>query len=190
MHFERALVDGSGDKPVLRKVPLEHQTPSIESVDIGFLDPGTGKTEKRTRFSFEVTRERGFEAGEYEVEISDARSSSQIGETARVTLQGDNPIVDRRAMVFAEKKKEEGGEGSAPNPKLAEKRQLSADDPEYWAGGPTKPEEEEKPLPPPASMQEKPGGCGCRVGGTPERAGALGVAGLFIAFLARRRQNN
>src|SRR5689334_5372982 len=55
-YFERALVDGRKD-PVKREIPLSNQQPIVESVDVGFLDPGTGKTAKRTRFSFHITRE-------------------------------------------------------------------------------------------------------------------------------------
>jgi MYXO-CTERM domain-containing protein len=187
VHYERALVDGQ-DKPVTRKIPLEHQTPLIEGVDVGFMDPGTAKIEKRTRFSFEVTRERGYEAGEYEVEISDTRGNGQIGATQRLVLEGDNPVVDRRAMVFSEKKKE-APSGAAAGEQKAVKRELSPDDPEYWQGGSNKPAPEDKPLPPPASMQEKPGGCGCRVGGeaTGKRLGAAAFGALVLGLIARRR---
>jgi hypothetical protein len=186
VHYERALVDGS-DKPVLRKIPLEHQTPLIEGVDVGFMDPGTGKTERRTRFSFEVTRERGYEAGEYEVEISDTRGNGQIGTTQKIVLDGENPVVDRRAMVFSDKKKEAPSSAPAGEQKPV-KRELSPDDPEYWAGGKSSPSEE-KPLPPPASMQEKPGACGCRVIGETNqgRAGAAAFAALVLGLIARRR---
>lgn len=186
VHYERALVDGR-DEPITRKIPLEHQTPIIESVDVGFMDPGTGKTERRTRFSFEVTRERGFEAGEYEVEISDARSSTQIGTTTTLTLQGDNPVVDRRAMVFSDKKEEPKSGASSESEQKPLKRELSPDDPEFWAGGPTAPDEEDKPLPPPASMQEKPGGCGCRIGEAPSApVGGVLLVSLALGFFARR----
>jgi MYXO-CTERM domain-containing protein len=186
VQYERALVDGQ-DKPVLRKIPLEHQTPLIEGVDVGFMDPGTGQTEKRTRFSFEVTRERGYEAGEYEVEISDTRSSGQIGATQKIVLAGDNPVVDRRAMVFSDNKKKEAPGGAATEQKEV-KRELGPDDPGYWAGGTSKPDPEDKALPPPASMQEKPGGCGCRVGaGAPAgRAGVAAFGALVLGLLARR----
>jgi hypothetical protein len=185
VHYERALVDGQ-EKPVLRKIPLEHQTPLIEGVDVGFMDPGTGKTEKRTRFSFEVTRERGYEAGEYEVEISDTRGNGQIGTSQTVVLQGDNPVVDRRAMVFSDKKKEAPSAAAAAQKPA--KRELSPDDPEYWQGGSDKPAPEDKPLPPPASMQDKPGACGCRVVGEASsgRAGAAGLAALVLGLVARR----
>lgn len=186
MHYERALVDGS-DKPVLRKIPLEHQTPLIEGVDVGFRDPGTSKIEKRTRFGFELTRERGYEAGEYEVEISDSRGNGQIGTTQKIVLDGDNPVVDRRAMVFSDKKKE-APSAAATGQQKPVKRELSPDDPEYWAGGKNAPAEEDKALPPPASLQEKPGACGCRVVGENQgRAGAAAFAALVLGLIARRR---
>lgn len=187
VHYERALVDGQ-EKPVLRKIPLEHQTPLIEGVDVGFMDPGTGQTEKRTRFSFELTRERGYEAGEYEVEISDTRGNGQIGATQKVVLDGENPVVDRRAMVFSDKKKEAPSSAATGEQKPV-KRELSPDDPEYWAGGKNKPAPEDKPLPPPASLQDKPGACGCRVVGETNRgrAGAVAFAALALGLIARRR---
>jgi MYXO-CTERM domain-containing protein len=186
VQYERSLVDGQ-EKPITRKIPLEHQTPLIEGVDVGFMDPGTGKTEKRTRFSFEVTRERGYEAGEYEVEISDTRSNGQIGTSQTLVLQGDNPVVDRRAMVFSENKKKDAPSG-APAEQKTLKRELSPDDPEYWQGSSSKPDPEEKPLPPPASMQEKPGACGCRVGESSSgRAGVAALGALVLGLIARRR---
>lgn len=184
-YFERALVDGRKE-PVTRQIPLQNQQPIIESVDVGFLDPGTGKTAKRTRFSFHVTRDRGFEAGTYEVKVTDARTDRELGGKATLTLQGDNEVIDRRSMVFEDKPKPKKEE---PKAQAAEERELTPDDPEYWAGGSKAPEEKQSPLPPPAHMQERPG-CGCRVGG----ASSAGVSGWALALLAlgvlgRRRRS-
>jgi hypothetical protein len=107
-YFERALVDGRKD-PVVREIPLSSQQPIVESVDVGFLDPGTGKAAKRTRFSFHVTRDRGFEAGAYEVVVTDARSDREFGGKTTLTLEGDNEVIDlmrlqgscHRKAVFA-----------------------------------------------------------------------------------------
>jgi hypothetical protein len=105
VYYERSMLDG--DKLVERKVPLENRQALIESVDVGFLDPGTGKIEKRTKFVFKVTRGHGYEAGEYQVTIRDGRSGDVIGTPTRLIFQGENELIDRRAMVFAgnEKKK-------------------------------------------------------------------------------------
>lgn len=183
-YFERALVDGRKE-PVTRRIPLEHQQPIIESVDVGFLDPGTGKTARRTRFSFNVTRERGFEAGTYEVQVTDARTDRELGGKATLTLKGDNEVIDRRSMVFQEKPRPE--KTQAAQKAAAPERELTPDDPEFWAGGPKEPVEKQAALPPPAHMRERPG-CGCRVG---ERGRARGAAWalslLGLGLIARRR---
>lgn len=184
-YFERALVDGRKD-PVIRQIPLEHQQPIVESVDVGFLDPGTGKTAKRTRFSFHVTRDRGFEAGTYEVKVTDARSNQDMAGGATLTFDGENDVVDRRSIVFEEKKPKKS-ESTAKEAKPEEK-ELTPEDDAFWAGGKSAPEEKTSPLPPPAHMQEKPG-CGCRVAGTSSLSSLSSglLAALAVCALLRRR---
>ena len=72
----------------------------------------TGVDVKRTKFVFRVTRAHGYEAGEYQVTIRDGRSGDMIGAPARLIFQGENEIIDRRAMVFAgsDKKKKKSAE--------------------------------------------------------------------------------
>src|SRR5688572_8614857 len=147
-YSERALVDGRKD-PVTRQIPLTNQQPIVESVDVGFLDPGTGKAAKRTRFSFNITRDRGFEAGTYEVQVMDARDDREIGGKTTLTLDGENEVIDRRSMVFDDKPKEKKEGGDAPKAAAAEERELTPDDDAYWAGGPKTAEEKTAPLPPP-----------------------------------------
>lgn len=183
-YFERALVDGRKE-PVTRRLPLEHQQPIIEGVDIGFLDPGTGKTAKRTRFSFHVTRDRGFEAGTYEVKVTDARTDRDLGGKTILTLEGDNEVIDRRSMVFDDKPKPK--KDDAPKAEKPVEKELNPDDPEFWAGGPKAPEEKQSALPPPAHMQERPG-CGCRVGEeSPAGASPWALAMLALGLWGRRR---
>jgi hypothetical protein len=110
VYYERTLVDGK-DEPVIRKVPLEYKQPLVESVDVGFLDPASGKIQKRTRFSFKVTRAHGYEAGEYHVKIQDSRSGTTWGTPVTLIFEGENEVIDRRSMVFTgEKKKKKGDE--------------------------------------------------------------------------------
>jgi MYXO-CTERM domain-containing protein len=182
-YFERALIDGRKD-PVTRQLPLQNQQPIVESVDVGFLDPGTGKAAKRTRYSFRVTRDRGFEAGVYEVQVTDARSDREMGAKTTLTLDGENEVIDRRSMVFDDKPKEKK-EDKAAKAEASKEQELTPDDDAYWAGGPKRAEEKQAPLPPPAHLQEKPG-CGCRVGGTGEAAPAWGFVALGLCLLARR----
>jgi hypothetical protein len=181
-YFERALVDGRKD-PVVREIPLSNQQPIVESVDVGFLDPGTGKAAKRTRFSFHVTRDRGFEAGAYEVLVTDARSDREFGGKTTVTLEGENEVIDRRSMVFEDKpkpKKEAEAKAAAST-----QEELTPDDPGYRSGGPKEPEEKQAPLPPPAHMQDRPG-CGCRLESSTWAAQGWGWVALVGALGARR----
>jgi MYXO-CTERM domain-containing protein len=182
-YFERALVDGRKE-PVTRQIPLEHQQPIVESVDIGFLDPGTGQSARRTRFSFRVTRDRGFEAGQYEVEVTDARSGKDMGAKTTLTLEGENEVIDRRSMVFEDKPKPKADAPTQAAAKPAEP-ELTPDDEAFWAGG-KPPTEKQSALPPPAHMQERPG-CGCRVDGGASPASGFALTALAAALLMRRR---
>jgi MYXO-CTERM domain-containing protein len=184
-YFERSLVDGHTE-PVLRTLPLEHQQPIVESVDVSFLDPASGKTAPRTRFMFQVTRDRGFEAGQYEVKVTDARSGKELGGGTSLTLTGDNEVVDRRSVVFDDKPKAKPKAEAAP---AAEQKELSPEDDAFWAGGPKRPEEKTAPLPPPASLQEKPG-CGCRLGSEHSNTASLALSALGLALLTRRARRS
>ena len=184
-YFERAMVDGKKE-PVRHEIPLSNQQPIVESVDVGFLDPATGKSAKRTRFSFHVTRDRGFEAGTYEVVVTDARSDREFGGKTTLTFEGDNEVIDRRSMVFDDKPKKKEPEAKAAKP---EEKELTPDDAAFWAGGPKQPEEKTAPLPPPAHLQERPG-CGCRLtsAASPAHGWAFAtLAALFFGRRARRR---
>ena len=80
VEFERSLEDGR-EEPVLREIPLTNQQSLIESQLVGFMDPGTGQIQARTRFSFKVTRAHGYRAGKWKVKIKDGDTGSQIGTT-------------------------------------------------------------------------------------------------------------
>ena len=188
VYYERSLLDGK-DGPQLRKVPLEAKPPLVESVDVGFLDPSNGQIQKRTKFSFKVSRGHGFEAGEYDVAVQDGRSDSNIGTKTRLVFNGENEVIDRRAMVFSgEKKKEKKDEEKKDEEAKPEQKQITPDDPAYWQGGPKETEEEGMS----EGEVEPKRGCGCRVGATDARTDLLG-AGLFAAALgvqiARRRRH-
>jgi len=97
MVFERALIDGH-DQPVLNRTALVNQMPAIESVDVDFAD-GSGKIFKGTRFDFSLSRDHGYESGEYKVQVRTS-DGVDIGSSQHLTLNGDNPVVDRRSMNF------------------------------------------------------------------------------------------
>jgi MYXO-CTERM domain-containing protein len=193
VYYERYKDDAHGDTPQIRKVPTPGKQPIIEGVDMGFLDPGTGTIQKRTKFSFKITRAHGFEAGEWTVKIRDARNGSPIGQQVRLVLDGENKVIDRRSMVFAspddkkKKKDEGGGEGGASSggggddTGDAQKVDLEENE-DLW------PEVEEEPPPP---VEDKPGACGCRTAGTSNTDSGLlllpVVLGLGLTLRRRRR---
>jgi MYXO-CTERM domain-containing protein len=190
VYFERALVDGH-EGPVERKVPLSNQQPKIETVDIGFMDGATAKIEARTRMSFKIKRELGYEAGEYKVTVRDTRNGQTVGAAQTIVFDGQNEIIDRRAMVFSgEKKKEKkpeekkateekkSDEGAADK---SEGEKSDADDAKESDGDNAGNDD-----PPP--VEKKSGGCGCRMPGN-SAAGELGwlVPLALGAALSRRR---
>jgi MYXO-CTERM domain-containing protein len=187
-YFERNLVDGS-EEVQQRTVPLSNQQSLIESVDVGFMDPGTGETQARTKFSFKLTRAHGYEAGEYKVTIRDTRDDKIVGQPTTLKFEGENEVIDRRSIVFTGKKEKKAEEKKADAP-AAEKSEEAppSDTPASDRPDPTTAPEptDEGQVPP--SVEEKPGGCGCRQ--APASGGPLlWVASLAVvgAFVLRRR---
>lgn len=183
-YFERSRVDGH-DEPQLRRVPLNNKQALVESVDVGFMDPTSGKIQKRTRFSFKITRGRGFEAGEYKVKVTDKRSGAKLGVETTLTLDGENEVIDRRSMVFETKEKEKKKEVTS-EPAYEPEKDPSSDS--YWSGGPTEPEKQDT-LPPPAHLQENPGACAMKPGPTDRRdlSWLLALGAAFVLGRVRRR---
>ena len=189
VHYERALTDQSPEKPILNRIPMKGQQSINESMDVGFSD-GSGKIFTITKFDFVIRRDRGFEAGEYDLKITRAADGVQMGQTQKITLQGDNPVVDRRALVFSgeKKKKDEAKKDEAKKDEpAAEKASEEKSEPAAEAAE-TPPEAAPAEAPPPVAPKQ--GGCGCRVageGGAAGGAAALAAAGLG-ALAARRRR--
>lgn len=197
-YYARDMTDG--DKLVEHTVPLSDRQSIIESVDVGFMDSGSGKIESRTRFTFKVTRAHGYEAGEYKVTIRDTRNDQVVGTAQTLKLTGENEIVDRRAMVFSgdkkkkdDKKEEKKDDGDKAGDDGAKKADAPADDakkdaPEGDEAKPSDgPETSDDKAPPP--VEGKPGGCGCKLAGAEHGnlSGALCVLGV-ATFLSRRRR--
>jgi len=194
--YERSLVDGSKD-PVNNRQVVNNSQPSVESLDVDFADP-TGKIFKGTRFDFGLTRARGYEAGEYKVEVR-TNDGVTIGTGQNLILKGDNPVVDRRSIAFNAKepsiKKIEGYDGGA-------KSVAQNDDPpsggnpggngEVTASGTAKPfiPPEGHQKTPEEEIKTRPKGCGCDVPAVGD-AGVLfwlvPLAGIGAAVLRRRR---
>ncbi len=196
-YYERAMMDG--DKLVERVVPLENRQALIESVDVGFMDSGTGKIESRTRFSFKVTRAHGYEAGEYKVTIRDGRNGQTVGAPVTLKFKGENEVIDRRAMVFSGEKKKKKKEGEADAKKdesgekaeAAEEKKNQEEPDKQDSASESDSAQSEDSDDQPQTVKEKPGGCGCRVAdrqddGTGRMALPL-LFGLGVLVLRRRR---
>ncbi|MEP7050193.1 MAG: hypothetical protein ABJB12_07570 [Pseudomonadota bacterium] len=180
VYYERDEVDG--DKIVEHKVPLENRQALIESVDVGFMDEGSGKVEPRTRFSFKLTRAHGYEAGEYKVSIHDATNDQAVGAPVMLVFAGDNEVIDRRAMVFGngEKKVKKDEKKAADEKKASDDKPAADSDASAAAPEADAPKTEDKPSDEAGTIKEKPGGCGCRLAD----AGHDRNAGLALAALA------
>lgn len=215
-YFERAMIDG--DKLVERTVPIEGHQPMIESVEVGFMDPGTGTIERRTKFSFKVTRALGYEAGEYRVTIKDARSGQAVGSPQTLKFEGENDVIDRRAIVFTGEKKKpaaaktaEGDKAAAPADatKPASDATASGDqadksgaDAQHKSEADHDGDKDGKKKDgdaddkgnddSPSTIKEKPGACGCHAVGSSRTTNAASGAGLLVAGLllfGRRRRS-
>jgi MYXO-CTERM domain-containing protein len=181
--YERALTDKSPEKPVLNRMPLVNQQTINESMDVGFSD-GTGKIFKITKFDFIIRRDHGFEAGEYDLKIKREDDGVQMGQVIRLILKGDNPVVDRRAIVFAGEKKPKKVEGDKKEEKSDEKKDEPAAAAEKKGeDGEAKTGDDVPKVPP------KQGGCGCEVVGSGhEGALAMVLATALALGTARRRR--
>ncbi|MBK8254009.1 MAG: hypothetical protein IPK82_15265 [Polyangiaceae bacterium] len=181
--YERALTDQSPKTPVINKIPLSNQQSINESMDVGFSD-ASGKLFNITKFDFVIRRDHGFEAGEYSLKITRTSDGAQMGQTLKIVLQGDNPIIDRRAIVFSGEKKEKKPDNSSTDEK---KDNPPSDTPPPPEDTPP-PSDTPVETPPPAAPKQ--GGCGCRTASTTDHAG-LGVFGVLgILMLYRRRKND
>lgn len=190
-YYERAMTDG--DKLVERTVPLTNQQSLIETVDVGFLDPGTAKIQSRTKFSFKVTRAHDYNAGEYRVTIYDVRNNQKIGTPTNIKLSGENEVIDRRSITFSgpdkKKKKKDDDEKAEGDEDKSDEAKSDSDD---MDGEDTNQMDlqgmDDDELENDGEIKEKPGGCGCRVAGHPGSPhAAWAVLLLGVAFWRRRR---
>ena len=186
VHWDLSLTDKSPEKPVLLKIPLQNQQPINEGLDVGFAD-ASGKVFKITKLDFVIRRDHGFEAGEYDFKIKREDDGVQLGQTLKLTLKGDNVVVDRRAITFA---------GDKPKHKKDDKK----DDGDKKEADKDAPKENETPLenaepnpadaPAPPPVAPKQGGCGCGVvGDSTAPGGAATLAALAIGAVVVRSRN-
>jgi len=184
-YYELSITD-TDKEPVVRPKPMQNQTPQRESVDIDFAD-AKNKIWPRTKFKIAIKRDRGFEAGEYTLQIKRADDGAILGQPIHLKLNGKNKLVDRRAVVFAapEKKHKDKDAGAADPDGAAPENK---DEPAPAKTEDTAPTDETAKGPP-SEPPPKSHGCGCRLSDTPSApAGALALVGLaLLALRARRR---
>ena len=185
--FERYTDDTTGDKPATRTVPVQNAVPIDLPMDVGFSDM-SGKTFKITKFKMPLTRDAGFEAGEYSLTVR-LVSGGTMGGTIRIRLNGNNKVINRKAITFEapppkEKPKSDNKpEESGPTkPRAAEEYGPDLDDIPDVAPG-------EDPDAPPA-VPPKQGGCGCvLVGGEAQPNSTwLSLLALGALWTLRRRR--
>jgi MYXO-CTERM domain-containing protein len=200
-YYERALVDGR-DGPVDTKTPMNGRQPLIETVDIGFMDAGTSKIEKRTRFSFKVKRDLGYEAGEYKVTIRDTRNGQQVGTPTTITFDGQNDVIDRRSIVFQgdtkkkkDKKEEPKAEGDGSDKKDEAKSEGEGENSDEGGSKDEASKDEASSTeegsdnaggddPPPVEKK----GCSVQAGPVGGSGGASLIALVFLSALVTRRR--
>jgi hypothetical protein len=200
--YERSLIDNH-EGPVTNVTVLQNQTPSIESLDVDFSN-ASGKIFATTRFDFGITRDRGYEAGEYSVQVRTS-DGIDVGGKANIRLKGDNPVVDRRAMNFNAKdnkiKKIEGVDAGA---KVAQNDTGENGSHDNYGNGEVAATGSAQPFipqdaynkTPEENMQVKPkSGCGCSViggSGSTETAllGLPFAAAIALGALRRRSRRS
>jgi MYXO-CTERM domain-containing protein len=197
--FERFVDDTTGDKPATRNVPLQNQTPIDLPMDVGFADM-SGKMFKVTKFSFKLTREAGFEAGEYTLKVRLA-SGAAMGQPIRLRLNGNNKVINRKAIEFS---------ASAPKPKpKAAPQDDPTDDGKPRAAEDSGPDLSDidditqseadaiREADGPPGAKKRDSGCGCEVVGAPGPANGLGgklglwaLAAIALALVLIRRRRH
>jgi MYXO-CTERM domain-containing protein len=191
--FERYVDDSTGDTPATRRVPVHNATPIDLPMDVGFADM-SGKTHKITKFKMKLTREHDFEAGEYTLKVRLA-SGGAVGRPIKVTLDGNNKVINRKSIAFTapEPKKgktnEEPKEQDLPEPKSGAAEDFGPDLSDIPDISDSEAEAIEDANTP-DGVEPKQGGCGCEVVGqsaSTHASWALVALGAALA-LRRRRQ--
>jgi MYXO-CTERM domain-containing protein len=188
--YERTLVDGK-EEPVNSRMAVTGQNPNIEGLDVGFSDM-SGKVSSRTRFDFGVTRIRGFQAGEYKVQVRTS-DGTDVGGASTITLKGNNEVVDRRSVSFNAKdpkmkKVESGIDAGAPvkNVDDGSSNNGNGEVEAIGTAGPFVPKDAYDRTPE-EDIKVRPKGCGCEVQANAVSPMAMLVLAGLAALLMRRR---
>ncbi len=198
VYYEYSITDNDA-QPVQRRKPMHNQPPQREQMDIAFAD-ARGDLWRKTKFSFSVRRDRGFSAGEYTLTVKRSSDGQTLGRPMNITLNGQNELIDRRAIVFTgdPKKKKPEAKASGDSQGAEDKADKSADEsadgekaqdtvPEYMED-----DESDEPAGPPPVDKKAKSGCGCRAAGLDVQGGTIPMAGLLLLGLmawSRRRSH-
>jgi peptidyl-dipeptidase A len=190
MLYERALTDQSPDKPAERKVALAGQTPINLPMDVDFADM-QGKVHKITKFDFKLRRSDDFQAGEYELTVKLADGGT-IGAPTRITLQGENPVINRKSIIFHAEEKPKAKKSDDKGAKKADEPDTSKGTAQEDLGPdlsdiPSAPKRGGADPDGPRAVAPKQGGCGCTVPGGRAAPGRLVLfAACLVLAVARR----
>jgi hypothetical protein len=184
-------IDDSGPGEKTRGIPQGKDVqPIIETMDVGFSD-ARGDVFDTTKFDFTIRRDRGFSAGEYQLDVLDG-DGNVIGQSVNLKLEGKNDVVDRRTVMMGGNVG--GGKKPPPAAAPAPANNAAAAPAATNDGAPPKlegavPKPEDMGADPPPEVEKKGGGCGCAVPGSPATSHSLPalLAGTALAFAAARR---
>jgi MYXO-CTERM domain-containing protein len=185
--FERSLVDGKSE-PVTTRTALTGQVPKSESLDVNFGD-ATGKIYNQTNFNFMVSRDQGYEAGEYTLQVRTS-DGVDVGGKMNVTLKGENEVVDRRSIAFNAKdksvKKVDDGVEKEKKEKEAIANSVSGDVQASGTAEPFVSPDAYNKTPEEELKVRKSGGCGCNTSRSASEHGLTILLGLGTLALVRR----
>ncbi|MFO0617675.1 MAG: MYXO-CTERM sorting domain-containing protein [Polyangiaceae bacterium] len=200
VYYERTC-DDTHDKPYLNKKPITNAQIISVPQTVGFSD-GSGKTYKKTNYSFTIKRDDRFEAGEYQLEVQ--QDGKAVGSKMTITLNGNNKIVNRKAMVFSGDKSKKSADpcddpsvGVAPakvDPPVDTPAKDTSSSSSTGSGEPASSGSGSTDASgstsgdPPGTVPPKQGGCGCVVANDGEIAGGALLTALGIAAFASRRR--
>jgi hypothetical protein len=188
--FERTL-EVRGQPPVLHRLPVDppHKFPP-ESMPVDtFTDPVSHHPVKTTVWTVPVKRSAGYEAGVYQLQVSTS-DGQNIGAPMQLTLNGDNPVVDRADISFGGNITSVHSGVDAGGPPQVAQNDDTGDNPVPMStnapSGSAAPMVGEGAFNETPEEKARPHACGCSVIGAPEEAslgivGALGALGLVAA---------
>lgn len=193
VYYERTITE-RGKPAVLNKLRIDPPRKNILSFDVKFSDT-MGHVYNVTNFDFELKRANGFfEAGEYSFQLSNA--DGDLGGQMNITLNGENPEVDRSAIAFGPiEKVEKDGADAGAKPIDESPNTMQTGVKASGTGTPFIPSEAYNKTPD-EELRDRPKGCGCAVPGLESNALTFGtplasIAGLALVarFASARRRN-